>query len=286
MSSAARRPAGMALVEWAQTPQGEEILEGTVGGLLAGVPMFFVQDQDPGTAALMTAGGVLGGIGVGMAGRRIGAAIGKHMHPAALKDQDGVVAALARTTGSESLMQGIEQQGRMMRGQVADYLVEKQAMDMVREGRVSPQVMDELKGIRQMASVADALENATPEQRQAFLSQAGLTPEKVAMLSQLEKELTTGAADQMDRHILEIADIMEREGTEVPMVSADLLRGMTQAPEAVTGEHVGRMLGRVAGDEIGVLGGVALGGLVASQLGVQSPKDAEIARLKQQLGQG
>jgi hypothetical protein len=276
----------MALVEWAQTPQGEEILEGTVGGLLAGVPMFFVQDQDPGTAALMTAGGVLGGIGVGMAGRRIGAAIGKHMHPAALKDQDGVVAALARTTGSESLMQGIEQQGRMMRGQVADYLVEKQAMDMVREGRVSPQVMDELKGIRQMASVADALENATPEQRQAFLSQAGLTPEKVAMLSQLEKELTTGAADQMDRHILEIADIMEREGTEVPMVSADLLRGMTQAPEAVTGEHVGRMLGRVAGDEIGVLGGVALGGLVASQLGVQSPKDAEIARLKQQLGQG
>jgi len=276
----------MALVEWAQTPQGEEILEGTVGGLLAGVPMFFVQDQDPGTAALMTAGGVLGGIGVGMAGRRIGAAIGKHMHPAALKDQDGVVAALARTTGSESLMQGIEQQGRMMRGQVADYLVEKQAMDMVREGRVSPQVMDELKGIRQMASVADALENATPEQRQAFLSQAGLTPEKVAMLSQLEKELTTGAADQMDRHILEIADIMEREGTEVPMVSADLLRGITKEPEAVTGEHVGRMLGRVAGDEIGVLGGVALGGLVASQLGVQSPKDAEIARLKQQLGQG
>lgn len=283
---AVKRPAGAALLEWAQTPMGEEILEGTVGGLIAGLPMFFVQDQDPGAAALMTAGGVLGGIGVGMAGRKIGAHLGKHFHPEALKDQDGVIAALARTTGSESLTQGLEQQGRMMRGQVADYLVERQAMDMVREGRVSPELMEELRGIRQVSSAVDALRGMTPEQRAGLFGQTGMTPEKMERLSQLEKELTTGAAEQMDRHLMEAAELLEREGSAIPVLTPEMLRGMTQPPEAVTGEHVGRMIGRVAGDEIGVLGGIGLGGLLASQLGVQSPKDKEIARLKQQLGQG
>lgn len=263
---------------------GEEILEGTVGGLLAGVPMFFVQDQDKGQAALMTAGAVLGGIGVGMAGRRLGAELGKRIHPGMLKDQDGAVAAMARTLGSESTLEGLEQQGRMFRGQVADYLVDRQATKMLRDGEVTPELLDELKGIRQTAAIADALGNATPEQRARMLAAAGLTPGKLEQLSQLEKKLTTGAVDRMDESLMDLADQLERDDRQT-IVSPDLLRNMTAAPEAVTGEHVGRMVGRVAGDEIGVVGGLALAGLLASQMGIQSPKDLEIARLKQQLGQ-
>jgi hypothetical protein len=280
-----KRPAGAALLEWAQTPQGEEVIEGTMGGLLAGLPMFFVQDQDPGSAALMTAGAIAGGIGVGMAGRRIGAALGKHINPSALADQNGAIAAIARTAGSESLMEGLEQQGRVMRGQVADYLLEKQAVEMIQSGKVSPELMDELRGMRQFAAGVDALENATPEQRAAMLKKAGYTAEKLERLSKLEKELTTGAAGQMDKHLADIAALMEKENVDVPMVSPEMIRGMSQEPEVVTGEHVGRAIGRFLGDEIGVLGGVGLGAFAAGQLGMQSPKDKEIARLKAQLGQ-
>lgn len=278
-----KRPAGSALLEWAQTPQGEEIIEGTLGGMLAGLPMFFVQDQDPAAAALMTASAVAGGIGVGMAGRRIGAALGKKIQPGALADQNGAIAAIARTAGSESLTEGFEQQGRMMRGQVADYLLEKQAVEMLKSGKLSPEVMDELRGVRQFASAVDAFENATPEQRAAVLKQAGYTPEKLERLALLEKELTTGAADQMDRHLMDIAMMMEKGDLDLPLVSPDTVRGLTQAPEQVTGEHVGRAIGRFLGDEIGVLGGVGVGALAAGQLGFQSPKDKEIERLKAEL---
>jgi hypothetical protein len=49
---------------------------------------------------------------------------------------------------------------------------------------------------------------------------------------------------------------------------------------------VGTAIGRVLGDEIGVLGGLGLGMLAGQQLGLQTPKDREIERLKQELAGG
>lgn len=284
---AVKRPAGAALLEWAQTPMGEEILEGTVGGLMAGVPLFFVQDQDKGQAALMTAGAVLGGIGVGMAGRRIGRAIGKQVHPEALADQEDFLATAARTLGNESTAEGLQQQGRMMRGQVADYLVNRQAAKMVANGEVSEELINELKGVRGLHSVMDSYGSMTPEQRSAvrteMMNQMGLTPEKLAQLSEIEEKLTKGAADSMDDDLRDFARKMQ-EYEEAPPGASAFATGLLNAPEAVTGEHVGAMLGRIGGDEIGILGGMGLAGLLSAQMGMQSPKDMEIARLKEQLG--
>lgn len=266
---------------------GEEILEGTVGGLMAGVPLFFVQDQDKGQAALMTAGAVLGGIGVGMAGRRIGAAIGRQVHPGALADQEGFLATAARTLGNESTAEGLQQQGRVMRGQVADYLVNRQATKMVANGEVSEELMNELKGIRGMQSVMESYENMTPEQKAAVkaqvMNQAGLTPEKLAQLSELEEKLARGAAESMDDDLRDFARKMQ-EHEDAPPEVGEFATGLLSAPEAVTGEHVGKMLGRFGGDELGIIGGMGLAGLLSAQMGIQSPKDMEIARLKEQLG--
>ena len=51
----------------------------------------------------------------------------------------------------------------------------------------------------------------------------------------------------------------------------------------VTGEQVGRAAGRVLGDEIGVLGGLAAGGLIADQLDLTDPRDKTIKMLREQL---
>lgn len=78
-----RRHAGEALLEWAAGPDGEAVFEGALGGLIAGVPLFLVQDQSDGQATLMTASAVLGGIGAGLAGQRLGRALGRRMHQGA-----------------------------------------------------------------------------------------------------------------------------------------------------------------------------------------------------------
>lgn len=74
------RPAGAKLLQFAQTPMGEEVLEGTIAGGLTGVGMLF-SEQDIRQTALQTALAIAGGIGVGMGGRRIGAYLGKKLHP-------------------------------------------------------------------------------------------------------------------------------------------------------------------------------------------------------------
>lgn len=200
-----------------------------------------------------------------------------------------MLAMLARTAGSDTLSEGLEQQGRVMRSQIADFLMERQAAKMVRDGEVTPELLEQLRGVRQMASMADVMSNATPEQRarikEGLLGSAGLTPQRLEELSRVEQRMARGAVDEMDEALMEAATKMEREGIDLPLMNPEMLRGMSQQAEPVTGRHVGQMIGRVAGDEIGVLGGLAAGGLLASQLGIQSPKDAEIARLKQQLGQ-
>lgn len=290
------RPAGVRLLEWAQTPMGEEVIEGTMGGLLAGVPLFF-QDNDPAAAALGTAGAIAGGIAMGMAGRRVGAEIGKRVHKDALKDQNSLGAFIGRTAGQETIGKALEENGKMMRGHVADYLVNKQAAKMVAEGIADPASVETLLNLRQMAAIKDSYQSLPPQQRAAFeqsLNQyseslKGVAGNKLKSLMELESKLATGAVEGMDQALMKAAEELEKEmksgalGDVKLPISPDMLRGMTGDATPVTGEHVGRAIGRFAGDEIGVLGGLGLGLLGAQALGVQTPKDREIERLREEL---
>ena len=276
--------AGQGLIEWAQTPMGEEVLEGLAGGVLAGVPMFF-GDNDPKQAALATAAAIAGGIGMGMVGRRLGRHIGEKVHPGALADQDGLPATVGRMLGQETLGEALGEQGKVFRSQIADYLVNEQATKMRMSG-ASGKDLDQVMGLRKVKGLAEVIDNAPPEMRDHLLK---ALDEDLARLRPLEQELVNGAVETMDEKIKRMvasADEASASGVDLPVPSSfvEALRGVGEGPaKPVTGGNVGTAIGRVLGDEIGVLGGLGVGMLAGQQLGLQTPKDREIERLKQEL---
>ena len=279
-----QRMAGQGLIEWAQTPMGEEVLEGLTGGALAGVPLFF-GDNDPKQAALATAAAIAGGIGMGMVGRRLGRHIGEKVHPGALADQDGLPATVGRVLGQETLGEALGEQGKVFRSQIADYLVNEQATKM-RMGGASGKDLDQVMGLRKVKGLADVIDNAPPEMRDHLLK---ALDEDLARLRPLEQELVNGAVETMDEKIKRMvtsADEASASGVDLPVPSSfvEALRGVGEGQaKPVTGGNVGMAIGRVLGDEIGVLGGLGAGMLAGQQLGLQTPKDREIERLKQEL---
>lgn len=302
--------AGERLIAWAQTPMGEEVLEGTLGGLMAGLPIAMQGDTHPGAAALTTATAILGGIGMGMAGRRLGARIGEHVHGGALKDQAGLAATIGRIGGQETLGQALEENGKMLRSQVADYLVNRQATRMVAEGEVPQDVMDQLMALREANSMADAVRNAPPAMRaqleaalladrqvlakalndpavrQQLLRQDGVDLER---LGALEADLVQRANRSMREDLEAAADSLSSSDAlkDLPLVTPELLRSVASGEATpITGEHVGRAIGRFIGDEVGILGGVGAGMLLSSQLGLETPKDRQIRQLQEQLAGG
>ena len=64
-----------------------------------------------------------------------------------------------------------------------------------------------------------------------------------------------------------------------------MFESLLNAAPPVTGENVGRAIGRFAGDEIGVLAGLSAASALAGPLGIQSPKDIKIKKLEQDLQQ-
>jgi hypothetical protein len=90
----------------------------------------------------------------------------------------------------------------------------------------------------------------------------------------------------MDENIARMAQHSEMKDVEIPGTGktiGDIYNSLLQPTVPITGEHIGRAVGRFAGDEIGVLTGMAAGGLVANQLGVQDSKDKKIKELQSQL---
>ena len=296
------------LIAWAQTPVGEEVLEGTLGGLLAGVPIAMQGDTHPGAAALTTAAAIAGGIGMGMAGRRIGAWAGRRAHDAALPDQMGALATIGRIGGQETMGKALEENGKMLRSQIADYLVNKQASKMLLEGKVSQEQLDQLMALRKAQGLGDAISNAPPAMRaqlDAALQADQATLQKMlndpaarsqllraagidaSSLRGLEEQLTQGANAAMGSSLNRLADNLQDTTAikQIPLVTPDLLRSVASGDVTpVTGEHVGRAVGRFLGDEIGVLGGVGVGLAASTALGFESPKDRRIRELQEQLG--
>lgn len=299
-----KRKAGARLAEFFLTnPLGEEVLEGTTGGLLYGASQLG-SDQTLAQTGLETALAIAGGIGLGAAGRRIGARLGQKFHKDPLANQDSMVAMMGRTMGSETTAEGLKQQGRQMRQIVEQGLLNESATSMLREAlenpsafktkyNLDPREFEEKLGVvmnaRGAAAMLKQYSELSPEGRAALLAQ--LEP-VLKRYGDIENAVANRAVSNMDSGIESLADLFRKEGAKEGVSPdarnalggvADYFDGMRGVAEPVKGEQVGRAVGRFIGDEVGILGGAALGSVLAQQLGMESPKDRKIRELEAQL---
>ena len=294
------RPAGQKLLHFVNTPLGEELTEGTVGGLMAGSAGLF-SDQPMEQTALQTAAAVAGGIGLGIAGRRIGAYAGRKLHPGALKDQQGAVANLGRMLGSETTIKGLEQQGALAKSAITEGLREAASTQMLREAATDPTAFTQKYGIsaadfqamapnvqagRMVSSAIQALESVPVEARQRLVKDLTSEYERV------EKLIGEQAANRIDQLADETSrsmksgmydDDLRTFGVDGQQMTGFVERLKSGQSDQVTGEQVGRAIGRMIGDEVGILGGMTAGYLASQQMGFESPKDATIRKLEEQL---
>lgn len=285
-------------------PMGEEIGEGTLGGLLAGGAMLGT-DQSLGQTALQTAAAIAGGIGLGMGGRRIGAALGKRFHPGALRNQDSLVANLSRMAGSETTAKGLRDQGAIAKQGIQEALVKETSSGLMDEALNDPkgfiskykidpavflEVAPQVASGRMSAAVIQNLKNIDPEVLTAAIKENPAFGKAMKSYAEVENLITGKASADIDKNLEAAARFMDNPGDEEVSdflastgISGDSLRKMIGGAPPVTGEQVGRALGRAFGDEIGILGGLAAGGAIADSMGLESEKDRQIKRLQQQL---
>ena len=278
------------------SPLGEEILEGTMTGGVAGLSQIG-SDTTPQEVALKTVGGIAGGIGLGMAGRRIGAAIGKKIQPNALKNQEGMPATFGRLTGSESTIEGIKQQGQIGINLIQERLVQDTSAAMLEQAIENPNLFASKYGV-----TADEFQQVMPYVKQG--RKAAVAARTFEMLSekekhelvhnlkdkykQVEQAVVTNAANNIDTTIKKAVDNPNYKDVMVPGIDksvSQVFESLLSSAPPVTGEHVGRAIGRFAGDEIGILTGLGIAGTLAGPLGIQSPKDTKIKKLEQELNQ-
>ena len=278
------------------SPLGEEVVEGTMAGGVAGLSQIG-SDTTPQEVALKTVGGIAGGIGLGIAGRRIGAAIGKKIQPNALKDQEGMLATFGRLTGSESTIEGVKRQGQVMKSLVQESLVNETSAAMLEQAIENPNLFASKYGV-----TADEFQQVMPYVKKG--REAAVAARTFEMLSekekhelvhnlkdkykQVEQAVVTNAANNIDTTIKKAVDNPNYKDMMIPGIdksASQMFESLLSSSPPVTGEHVGRAIGRFAGDEIGILTGLGIAGTLAGPLGIQSPKDIKIKKLEQELNQ-
>ena len=277
-------------------PLGEEIGEGVMGGAIAGMSQVGT-DSTPQEIALKTVGAIAGGIGLGMAGRRLGAAIGKKINPNALKNQEGMLASFGRLMGSESTVEGAKHQAQMMKSVVQESLIKETSSAMIEEALNNPNAFAAKYGV-----TADQFQQAIPYVQQGRKAAAAAKtfealPEKerhelvhnvMNTYKQVEEAVTTNAANSIDESIKRMANNPDAKNIKIPgtdKTMSSMFESLLHTAPPITGENVGRAIGRFAGDEIGVIAGLAGASALAGPLGIQSPKDIKIKELEQQLKQ-
>ena len=287
-------------------PMGEEILEGTAGGLLAGAGTAAGGDIEFGDALIRTGSAIAGGIGLGMAGRRLGARIGKKIQPKALKDQESFVATTARMLGSETTVEGLKSQGNMLKNTVQQGLVNESVTNLVEQARKDPSMFQKTYNIDPQSFVKNAnnvkygnagvaflntVKDISPEKRKILtdkiMNEMGL--EEFSKSENLVRERASANIDNLVNAAMKgeldssaTAELLKNTGSKSGSI-ADIVTDMMSPKKPVTGEEVGRAIGRAAGDEIGVLGGLGVGSLISSGLGIDSPKDKQIKELEKKL---
>ena len=287
-------------------PMGEEILEGTAGGLLAGAGTAAGGDIEFGDALIRTGSAIAGGIGLGMAGRRLGARIGKKIQPKALKDQESFVATTARMLGSETTVEGLKSQGNILKNTVQQGLVNESVTNLVEQARKDPSMFQKTYNIDPQSFVKNAnnvkygnagvaflntVKDISPEKRKILtdkiINEMGL--EEFSKSENLVRERASANIDNFVNAAMKgeldssaTAELLKNTGSRSGSI-ADIMKDMMSPKKPVTGEEVGRAIGRAAGDEIGVLGGLGVGSLISSGLGIDSPKDKQIKELEKKL---
>ena len=282
------------LLEFLNTPVGEEVVEGVMGGGMAGVSQIGT-DSPPEEIALKTVSAIVGGIGVGMAGRKIGAAIGKRINPNPLKNQNSPIATFGRLAGSESSVEGAKQQGRAMKLAVQESLINETSSAMLEEALANPNQFAQKYGVtadefsqyvpavktgRKAAAAAEMWLGLSEKQRHDLVHNA------TAPYRKTEQAVASNAANRMDENIARMAKHPEAKKIEIPGTGkalSDVFDSLLQPTLPVTGENVGRAVGRFIGDEIGIMTGLAAGGLVSNQLGIEDSRDKKIKELQSQV---
>ena len=278
------------------SPLGEEVVEGTMAGGVAGLSQIG-SDTTPQEVALKTVGAIAGGIGLGIAGRRIGAAIGKKIQPNALKDQEGMLATFGRLTGSESTIEGIKHQGQIGINLIQERLVQDTSAAMIEQAIENPnlfaskygvtadefqQVMPYVKQGRKAAVAARTFEMLSEKERHELVHNV------MNAYKQVEQAVVTNASNNIDTTIRKAVNNPNLKDMMIPGIdksASQMFESLLGSSSPVTGEHVGRAIGRFAGDEIGILTGLGVAGALAGPLGIQSPKDTKIKKLEQELNQ-
>lgn len=255
-------------------PRGEEVLEGTLGGLVAGGTLLGT-DQSGERTALQTAAAVGGGIGLGMAGRRIGWGLGNKIAGDPLANQQGLLASFGRMMGSESTVEGLGEQGKMAAQAMRDSLRQTQNYNLSLEAM-------------------DAISNQ--HKRSEFINKYSFQPEDVETYITVSDEVGRMAVNNMNKNFGEMAKVFNKAKVDPTLEAGQsemlgelsgYMEGLAKedATQEITGAHVGKALGRFIGDELGVIGGVTAGGVVANQLGFKTDKDRRIDKLQELLSQ-
>jgi len=277
----------------------QEGIEGVMAGGTAGLSLIG-SDTPASQIALQTLGGIAGGVGIGLLGKNIGAAIGKRLHPQALKNQSGLLASIGRLTGQKTLASGGAETMRYAKGQIKQELKQQTSAQLLNEALQNPQGFVAKYGVDaetfkkyhsavgavgQGRAGLEMLENFSPAQRQQMGE--GLQDLMNQGFNQVENLINVQAAANMDNNIAKMA--MLQKGKTVPGLEMDIgdaFEKLLQGPRKITGEHIGRAVGRFAGDEIGVITGMGLGGTLSGALGIKSEKDKKIEDLELRLARG
>lgn len=243
-----------------------------------------------------------GGVGLGMAGRRIGRSIGNRVHSGPLKNQTSVLAGLARALGSEEgTAKGLGEQAKVMRSAIEEGLVHQKSYELADEALSDPAAFEVKYGVspddflrtlpslmegRAAMQALNAYRDAPAEERKRILEivKTANAP-SIKRYTDAEDLLTAQASQAPKEAIFDLADQFRREGDPgVRGVKAsDVVEQLTGVGSEVTGGDVGQFLGRFIGDEVGITAGMITGGMLANALGIQSPKDKKIAELEKQL---
>lgn len=256
---------------------------------------------------IQTGGAIAGGFTLGVLGKKIGARIGKAIHKDPLKNQSGPLAGIGRTMGQETIQQGIQQQMAHTKGVIKQQLKEETSAKLLNEALqspekfaskygVDPEAFKKYHGAASAASRARAtletVENLPPKVKAEMTNTIQQTIDPV--YTQIEELIGSTAAESIDERLKNIAakansykvDPSDPEAATINYMKnqvAGLAGGMLTNPADVTGEHIGRAIGRIAGDEIGIAVGLGLGGLASGALGIKSEKDKKIEELQAQL---